>query len=350
MRQQFSKQGLRDSMVKHKLTVFVGDIDEGLSMKARSYSSDAYLLDLQRFKELVACGLEKDTTVYTCLADLGSAEPLHLLINMADEVFYCPPATWSDSKVVDHLSPDESSQGLTEYLLLEASDRVKIVGLEAAHYRPEADLLRDRRKSDDKQLWFAGCSTTLGIGVNEEQRYPTLTANKLNLPYSVLASVGMPLTWAAGQIIRSDIRKKDTVIWGITSTNRFSIIYQGKSKGITVKSYQIAKEFENIIPSWFLYSETNFFHNLYAIDEVINFCNKVGCNLLMIGIHTNVNLIRYLKTKTNFYQFPYTLDFKNGIMSNQFLDFGFDNIHPGKLQHEKYAEFCVNKLKDLNFI
>lgn len=337
-------------MVKYNLTVFVGDIDELLSLKARMYSKDAFLLDDQNFKELVVNGLEKDTTVYTCLADMRSAESLYILINMADEVFYCPPANWSDNKVVDPLFPHESTQGITEYLLLEASGRVDIHGIDSIYYGPNADPLRDLRKSDTAQLWFAGCSTAVGTGVDKEQSYPALVSKELNLPYSLLADVGMPLQWAASQILRSDIRAGDTLVWGITSTNRVSVIYNGKSKGLTLPSYRINEDFEKIIPSDFLYSETNFFHNLYAIEEVINFCNKVGCNLLMVGIHTDFKMIRYLKPNPSFYQFPYQLEIDGCRISNKFADLGTDKIHPGPLQHEKYAEFCVNKLKDLNFI
>ena len=68
---------------------------------------------------------------------------------------------------------------------------------------------------------------------------------KLNLPVSTLAQGGTSIFWAADQILRSDIRKDDIVIFMLTSTHRFPYYTNSQLKHITFRSLELDNELKN---------------------------------------------------------------------------------------------------------
>ena len=79
--------------------------------------------------------------------------------------------------------------------------------------------LQKYRQTDDKTLWITGCSITHGIGVSKEQRYADLLEKKLGLPTVLLTQSGSSIAWQTDQLLQSDIRAGDLVVWGLTSFN-----------------------------------------------------------------------------------------------------------------------------------
>ena len=335
--------------LNYKLTLFVGDTGEYLSVEASTYNSNAFLLDRNNVNEFINSELNSDTTVYTSLGDL-KPEVLYNVLLLADKIVYAPPETWSDGKIIDLLNPSNSSQGFTEMLLLNLSCDKVIENIEKAYFFPTVIPLTDTRKSEESQLWFAGCSVTHGVGVSTHERYGELLSKTLKFPASFLTRPGSSIPWAADQILRADIRANDIVVWGITESHRITVIGDGQLlPGVNVAS------FENKIVSKYvsidaLFSETTFYENIYAIERVINFCNKIGAKLFLFGLYVSNNALRFLKTKENFYYKPRNLKFKNNSTFFNFIDLGSDNSHPGPLQHQQYADICQASLKKLQYI
>lgn len=336
--------------LNYTLTIFVGDIDESLADSAKSYDSSAWQLDLSNYKDFLTSTLTKNITVYTSLADLPkNLEIFYNILNSADKIVYCPPAYWSDNKTVDFADPGASIQGLTETFLLLLSNSIQVDNLNPDILTPVA--LADDRKTDQSQLWIAGCSISHGIGVQLQERYGQLLADKLNMTSSFLTRSGSAIDWAADQILRSDIRKNDLVVWGVTNPERFSYIYNNKLLSITSTSYPNFPQIKNIINLSDLYNQNTIYKHFYSIQQVINYCNKCQAKLILVGVLAGCySLLSFLQSQKNYVHIPYSLNFKGSDFSMQLLDTGTDNSHPGPKQHIQYQKLILDKLKELNYI
>ena len=188
----------------HRVTLFVGDVCESLSRAALKHDPTAFLIDHSNYKNFLASTITKDITVYTALGDLPkNLEIFYNIAMLATEIVYAPPAKWTDSIAVDPTDPTVCVQGLTEIMLLLISEHCTVTNLDLCYFNPTINPLADLRKTENTQLWFAGCSFTYGVGVDSSQRYGQLVANHFNLPCSFLSKPGSSIAWAADQILRS---------------------------------------------------------------------------------------------------------------------------------------------------
>ena len=332
-------------MKKHgyRLTIFIGDVDKSLADSAQIYDPTAFLIDYDNCENFLDFDLEQDTTIYTSLGDLPKDLTMAIkLLNLADEMIYCPPKSWSDRKIIDTVYPTSCLQGLTEDLLFNLPPDIKISNLNLRSTRSDPIKLVDNRLTDQAQLWVAGCSISHGDGVSSCQKYGYLISSELDMQCSFLTQSGSSIQWAADQILRSDIRAGDTVIWGITSNERVPYVHDDKLMHIINTNYTIEKNLEYILPEKTLLSENTFYQNIYAIDHVINFCEKAQAKLLIIGILTSPSTLRYLSDKKQYHHYIYNQKFSNNRLASYFKDLGTDNIHPGPEQHNLYKEFILS--------
>jgi hypothetical protein len=333
--------------LNYTLTIFVGDIDESLSVSAKSYDSSAWLLDYSNYKEFLTLTLTTNTTVYTSLADLPkNLEIFYNILRLADKIVYCPPDHWSDNKIVDFVNPGESIQGLTEIFLLLISDSIQVDNLNTKIVDPI--VLVDQRKSAQSQLWIAGCSISHGDGVEPHERYGQLIADELNIACSFLTLSGSAIDWAADQILRSDIRENDIVVWGLTSPERLTYVYNSELLSITPLDYLKFPQIKNIIDPSDLFSQNTLYHHFYSIQQVVNYCNKCRANLILVGLLSGCySFLSFLQSQKNYVHIPYSLKFKDSFFSIQLLDLGNDNAHPGPKQHQQYKQHILNKINQL---
>lgn len=330
-------------MIKKGRTIFLGDTQEYLGVLAKRYDPEAWLLDQSNYDRLSQCA---NVTVYTSLGDL----PKNLvavadLLASADEIFYCPPNVWSDGLSADNTDPTASTQGLTETLLLYLCDRVDIHGLENIMSQDiEPMPLVDHRQSQDAQLWIAGCSISHGMGVADDQRYGALLARELDMPCSFLTRPGSALDWAAGQILRSDIRPKDIIVWGLTDWQRLTRVHEHRLlKGIIVKSYDLNPGLNSIVSIDNLFAQYNFYHHRSAIQQVINYAYQIGVALLLVGLLPgNYALLRFLRAQNNYIHIPYQLAYHSGTLMIEPKDLGTDSVHPGPMQHQEYFSLILD--------
>lgn len=329
----------------NKLTIFVGDIDESLSTVARRHDNSAWLLDHTNYKTITESVIKNTTTVYTSLGDLPSdLEIVYNILSKADVIFYCPPNQWSDHKSVDIVDPGSSIQGLTEILLCLLPSTVQLNNFVATYKDPNP--LVDTRKTKSNQMWIAGCSISHGVGVEHNAKYGSLIAEHLNLPCSFLTRPGAAIDWAADQILRSDIRKNDLIIWGVTSPERLTYIHDDQLlKGVTINLYNNYPEYEKIISHKNLYSQQTIYKHFYALQQVINFCNKVNAKLFLVGIlFGSYSFLSFLKSQKNYIHIPYNTIFKKSDISMSFIDTGNDNLHPGPKQHSQYKDIILQHI------
>ena len=333
--------------LNHLLTVFVGDTDNSVSISAKQHDPMAFLLDFNNYQDFFNNALSKNTTVYTSLGDLPKdISILWKLLTVADKVIYCPPTIWSDHNEIDVVFPTMCMQGLTEHLLLILPDKEKVQNLDYTKLVPDPIPLRDQRIVDTPQLWCVGWSISHGIGVTPTERYGYLISKKLETPCSFLTRPGAAIDWAADQILRSDIRKGDIVIWGITSTNRLTFVHENKLiPGITTRSYEGIPNLNSIVPERTLLSQNTVYKHIYSIKQVINFCKKCQATLLMIGLIPSDNTIRYLATLPEYHHYQSPQKYNNLIWTRFFEDYGEDGEHPGPIQHKLYADFILDLIQ-----
>jgi hypothetical protein len=338
--------------MNYSLTVCVGDIFEELSHQAKKIDPGAFLVDNNNVVDIVDKPLTHDIVVYTSLGEFnGNHLPFLKILQQADKIYYFPPDHWSDGKILDFLNPTESTQGLTEQLLLMYSDKVVDTRKQQLYFSYDINPVVDDRKTQKLQMWVAGCSISHGVGVTQSERYGEILSRDFQLPCSFLTAPGSSIDWAADQILRCDLRPGDIVIWGLTNTNRTSYYHQQNLLHLNPNAYKRYPYLESICSQRYLLSETLFFQHLYSIERVINICQKLNVKLLIVGLLPEWGLFRFLKTLPNYFLYPYNVSLdSSGMNFTNFVDLGSDASHPGPKQHNAYKDFIKLKLKELNFI
>ena len=314
------------------ITFFVGDTGIYLKDYVQQYDDDATLVTVNNFNNL------KTGTYYISLGDLPAKIFIDCL-TMADKIIYCPPEKWSDFK-----NGTSSMKKFTEFCCLYFSDKKQVENI--SNLIPSADLaemldLADYRKTDNKQIWIAGCSVSNGCAIPINLRYGQLIANKLEMPVSFLTHNGSSIEWSADQIIRSDIKEDDIIVWGLTSFSRVPFFKDNKINHITVKYYRENSNFKNDLPIHLLTDENSVYKNVSAIHRVISHCEKIKTTLIIAGILVDHHSMPYVANLPNFIQLHGLHSISN---LDNYADFGTDNQHPGIKTHQWYAEEIIKKI------
>jgi hypothetical protein len=318
------------------ITVYVGDVGEYLADIAKKSDPAATLVDSLNYQNL------KAGTYYTSVGDFKKLTDFFNTLNQSDIIKYCPPDEWRQSASLEKYS----MQYWTEECLLNilCDPMKKVEGFVPPDTVKHKMLkLRDTRKTQEPQLWIAGCSISDGSGVTEIERYGTLIADELNQPVSFLTAVGSSIKWAADQILRADIQPGDTVFWGITSINRLSY-WDDSSENIVFVNVSNFDRYKNVVSLYksitlnYLVSEHAEYEAITSIYSVCNFCDKNNIKLIMASLLPGVE--KYLHDLKNFIAITNItgLDY-----DNRFLDLGNDNDHPGPITHQYYAKKMLIK-------
>lgn len=203
-------------------------------------------------------------------------------------------------------------------------------------------LVKSRPPDLEKVLWVVGCSITHGTGVLPEQRYGQLISNRLSIPAVFLTSPGSSIEWAADQILRSDIKENDLVVWGITSTGRFPYYQQDKVIHLRPGDFRIKQT-----PAWyndFSLDAHHTYKSILSILQVKNYLEKVGCKF---AFGTLLPCIR--DDDNNYQHFIENLDntfvgYSIQDREIKFVDLGTDDLHPGPKHHQLYADQFLKAL------
>jgi len=201
----------------------------------------------------------------------------------------------------------------------------------------------NHRITDEAQMWTFGCSITSGIGINSYEIYDSKIKEYLNLPNKNISCPGSSIIWASDQICRSDIKKNDVVIWGITSPRRTHKVNYNKLDFIL--PYQIENNtelellnYERQYYTQYFESNTELYDILTAIKRAKNFCNNIGAKFLAINL-----IFDYI----GWSQYYVDDQIKAYLKNDQYIDVGNDGIHPGPKQHQEFAEKFIKLYKAL---
>lgn len=337
------------AMNSHRFHVFVGDTDESLAQEALSFDSNAILLTGQNVDAFLCSN--DITTVYTSLGDMPKDLNIFwAVLQKADIIHYCPPLDWiKKSKNQSLYNITDNVRGLTEQLIIQISYSKKVIGFDLINPLAWTSLIPNKRLSNDICLFTAGCSITYGNGVDKHQAYGSLLSKRLNLPHVQLALPGTSLTWQSDQILRSDIKKDDILVWGLTNPIRFSCYHNFQLLKLNPQNYATNKEYNDILPLKYVLSEDNLHKNLSCIESITNFCKKIGVKLFMFeAMPNNPSLIHCTCKNDSFHYIRWSnknFDPTTGYDSLQYMDLGNDNLHPGVKQHEFWYKQLLNIIK-----
>ena len=305
------------------ITVFVGDVHEYLAVIAQSQDPSAKLVTEKNYKKLAS------GTWYCSLGDFQNPKNFVQVLQQADEIIYTPPNEWSNTS-----TQLETEKQLLDLKILELCTVRNIDHLSWPKLKTLLDL-SDVRKIEGPQIWVAGCSISHGMGVAPNQRYGQLVADRLNLPVSFLTCPGSSIAWAGDQLLRTDIRTGDTVIWGLTSWERLCYYTNNGIAHVNGSYYTAHPEFDTTVPLSELSSQNQLYQSIVKIHEVINFCDKIHVNYVLAGLLTD--LWRYAIINDHYISLTEVYPAYPKDMLN--LD-----PHPGPDMHKWYAEQILKKL------
>ena len=309
------------------INVFVGDTDESLAKHATEFDQSSFLVDTSNYKRFLNTTYTSDVTIYTSFSDLPKIDDVHAvlfeILNKADCIFYRPPPVWSDD--VGKFSW-ESTKRITEWFLYCINlEKNNVQGLDLTVYQHSEYLtLENTRNTDSPVLWISGCSVSHGGSINTAEKYGELLSSNLNLPVTYLTKGGSSIKWQSDQILRSDIRKDDIVVWGLTQEVRTVKVMNGV----------VLQEQDPDIRL----SELRLYDAVTSINQVVNFCRKTKCQLALLPLISSEVLNLSLIHLDEYVHLPYT---------TTPLDYGTDNLHPGPLSHKLYATYALNKISKL---
>jgi len=313
------------------ITIYLGDTSEYLSVIARAKDIDANLITEKNYQNL------SYGTYYTSIGDIGGLSNFGKLLQQANKVIYAPPPNdcWTGGKKMKYWTE--------EYLKI-FSFRCSVENFEILLPDDSAmTKLVDQRKSENSQIWIAGCSISHGIGIEDHERYGKILSSKLCLPVSFLTCPASSISWAADQILRSDIRSKDIVIWGLTADCRLPYFINDTLRHVNRELLASKSEFDNILNLDDLDSQDTLYRNLISILQVQNFCQKLNATLIVASL-IDTRVIFYLRDLPNLVVLS-NLWGRNS--EDLFLDLGTDLSHPGAMTHEFYAREIYKKILEL---
>lgn len=313
------------------IILFLGDVDEYLAKIALEFDINAQLVTKDNYQIL------KPGVYYTSLGDINDLKIFGMLLQQADKIIYKPPTSgvWS--------SGDDIRRWTEDYLNI-FRFRCAVENYTFPVQNNSSMLeLSDTRQVNSKQLWIAGCSISHGEGVLANQRYGTILSKKLNLPVSFLTHRGSSICWAADQILRSDIRRNDIIVWGLTDQYRLPFFSNGKLTHINGFTYAAYPELANSVSPNELSTENTLYRHITSVMQVLNFCNKIDATLIPVILLGN-EFCSTLKNATDFVML-YNIWGRNKVDIH--IDQGSDNQHPGPLTHQFFAEEIYQHIKCL---
>jgi len=320
------------------ITLFIGDSDSSAKSAAFAFDSGAALLELSTVDSFFKT---KSGTFFTGLCFIQDLDLFSKICQSATEIYYCPPAVWSDSK-----KGHSEQQKYVEIVLCFASQTIPVHGLDLQN-NPysflDHDYRHDQRKTDNRQIWITGCSITQGDGVDQEETWKHIVSQRFDMPYSDLSLRGSSIMWQSDQLCQADIRPGDLVFWGLTTHVRLPVIYEPDNSlfHLHAGSYQkpYLREKVKPYPIDLLTNKTLVYHNVMAIRRAVNFCKKAGADITIMALMYDWDLIY------NFYCVPQVRQALS--WPEEWLDLGTDNIHPGPHQHARIARQFIDFYKKL---
>ncbi len=271
------------------LIVFVGDTDSSLAQQAQTLYPSAELITEQN------CQVEQGI-YYTSLGDFAQQKNLYRLLNRADQLYYCPPVVWSDT--VDGHS---AMQSWTEFYMLYFCSRKPVHNISQLIVQPNLPDLVDHRQTHAPQVWAVGSDVTAATDLDRESAWSYQLATALKRPLSVLAKPQATVEWCADQILRSDLRAGDVVVWELATVDHI----------------------ESAVKS---------------THQVLALARRQNITLIFVGLQHS-DLVKYFVHLPNYFHLYGSV----GTFLSAYIDKDSSTLWPGPATHQWYANEIYKK-------
>lgn len=202
-----------------------------------------------------------------------------------------------------------------------------------------------KQRTDQSVLWTLGCSVTYGTGVDYPERWGSILSGKISMPEISLSLPGHSIAWCADQILRSDVKSGDIVVWGLTDVSRIEYAKNWELKSTPVTGYsRLPKDLQYYNLDYFD-SQTKFVLSIKNILQVKNFCEKIGAQLILANLLDSTYFDSVFSKLPNYIGLCKENTYNEALV---FLDLGSDNDHPGPKQHRYYAEQILKLIEENN--
>jgi hypothetical protein len=299
-----------------KRILFVGNVDESLSDAAKHYDSNAKLITKENLGSLPEVG-------YISIGDHDFDDFINVLETYS-ELHYISSDAW------EH----ESTRIQTETYLKYYSHRKPVYNTKENSY---ADILKleDSRKNENQpQLWIVGGAEAHGSGVSDSEKFGCVLSEKLGVDVSYLTQINSSIGWQSDQILRSDIKKNDFVVWCIGSMETISYFDNQIKQSVTL-GYRNTHRLDVLeVDENSIVDEHLLHHSITAISRVI-------CHSQILGYKLAISLISNNTAENEQALLLYLSQFENFIHSylhqQDWIDCGYSGSGdcPGP-EHHKY--------------
>lgn len=309
--------------------LFVGQTEPDSLQDYYQIDKEARGINSNNIDDFLQGKLDKQYGVfYTSWHDIGNIKKFIALINsnLLDDIIYNPPKEWNNKDL-----------NYTTELLLENFSKFNKKKFDEHENFLNFDFkLEDIRQTESTQMWVAGCSFSSAVGVNNDQRWGYLLAQKLNIPVSFLARRSSGINYQIDQILSSDVRSGDTVVLQLTSFNRTDFYTEEKELIHIIATQYPNKDLENIFPYERLLELNIYEKTIRQIAKLTNYCEKLNVRLIIW------QPLQFADKQSLFFLLE---RYKNFHLVDTMIDRGTDNQHPGPKSHQAYADFLYEKLK-----
>jgi hypothetical protein len=182
-------------------------------------------------------------------------------------------------------------------------------------------------------LWVFGCSHSYGVGLNaNEQRYPDLLAEYLNLPLKLVAKPGSSTHFSLRHLVNANIKELDTVVWQLTTAERFSYVVRGDISEILLSRRPYQKFID------FYTDEQIIFNHLSLVNIGAMYLRAKKVKFSMISVLSPG--VPFDPIMQEYITYP-----EYCITEKCHVDIGTDNLHLGPLSHQKISQTLLNHIQ-----
>jgi len=296
---------------------------------------DSELLTSKNLKKVLASSEIKDyhTSIEDCGLTMGSIEESLLSHCQSIE---CLDLSWNTV-----INLENYSRYMHLASLLRSKYKNKSTGWEELYRESIAHVTHKRatKESNKPSLWVAGCSWSSAVGVETDERWGHLVAKELDLEEINLAINGGSIWDASDQILRADIQKGDIVVWGLSSLGRVDVVNNNQLRSFAVRDSLDIPQTRDYYNLGYFWSNTQCLIAMRQIQQVINYCSKIGARLYLVNF-LDIHLSSFILGGEENY-LDLTRQMNDDTLSTIMIDYGTDDQHPGPLQHQQYAKEII---------
>jgi hypothetical protein len=312
-----------------------------ISHSRHKFDDKSKLLDNTNLNK--ALSINEQIDYHTSIADI-QFENIQRTIQSANEIILVDLDLYNDNLK----DGDYFQYGRLVNELFRVRDKVKnFEWIDKLDYNFFNRVLK-QRTSDNPILWTLGCSVTYGVGVKYNERWGSILSDKLGMLEISLSLPGHSNGWCADQILRSDVRSGDIVLWGLTDISRIEYAKNWQLHSVPITGYsKLPASLQHYNLDYFD-SQTKFVSTIKNILQVKNYCEKINAKLYLINLMDTTYFKSVFNKLPNYTDCAVERNYYGYNDPLDFIDLGTDQQHPGPLQHQEYASKILKLIKENN--